>query len=144
MAALLRLAVAALAAFSALALPDACGCGLPGNACCNCEFRPLDDKCLFNLGSRWCDDRSSCDGRLCVADVADQSSEACGGQGDRCCEGLCDDVAFLCASGTCVDPAGVLEQSNCGVDGAPCCGYYEDCDENLTCVSKVCQDAPGA
>lgn len=134
--AMLKAIVALLAASSSMA-SDVCGCGPAGAACCNCMFRPLDDKCLFNLGSQWCDKGLSCDGRVCQSPVADSSADACGKLDLMCCDGVCD-PGLLCASGSCVDPEGVMDSTPCGLNGAPCCGAYEDCDEDLVCQDEVC------
>jgi hypothetical protein len=62
------------------------------------------------------------------------------GANEGCCEGVCT-PGLLCASGTCLDPDGVMDSAPCGLDGSPCCGHYEDCDEDLLCVSKRCARA---
>jgi hypothetical protein len=116
-------------------------CGEADAGCCNCVFEPLDDKCLFDVRTRWCNPGLRCDGRACFyPSVVDSGQPRCGGANEGCCEGVCT-PGLLCASGTCLDPDGVMDSAPCGLDGSPCCGHYEDCDEDLLCVSKRCARA---
>jgi len=73
------------------------------------------------------------------APVVDQSG-GCGEIGLKCCPGgVCLGESLACASGSCVDvTSDVLDQTTCGLEATPCCGYYEDCDEELLCLEGVC------
>lgn len=128
------------------ALGDACrcecACGTPGAPCCSCANSPLDDRCVFNSGALWCSqDGVQCggDGACFVPDVVvDASLSGCGGPGGRCCDmGFCAG-RLLCSSGGCVDPDAVLDASPCGLEGGECCGFYNDCDEDLVCAGGRC------
>lgn len=116
-------------------------CGSVAQECCSCELRPDDDKCIFDRKSLWCVEGAVCgdDGACVDAQVIDSSERGCGTVGERCCErGWCESASLACASGTCVDLDGVQDSSPCCFEGAPCFGYYGDCDEDLLCVDGTC------
>lgn len=111
--------------------------------CCDCLDTPGKEQCIWDVGAHWCKLPLVCDSNtdLCMmppAPVVDQSG-GCGAVSQRCCPGgECTD-ALVCASGSCIDiTSDVSEQSVCGLEATACCGYYEDCDENLVCVDSVC------
>lgn len=122
-----------------------CECGTAGAPCCDCAGTPLDGKCLFDAASTWCTDAGvdCADDGVCRASeaVVDASAAACGAFGRRCCAGGACAGALLCASGSCVDADAVLDASPCGLDGAECCGYYNDCDDDLVCAGGRCAAA---
>lgn len=135
------LALIALRPLSAMAgctcVPD---CGAVSQPCCDCTMLPGDDKCIFNDATKWCMDNASCGAtNVCLEDdVVDSSSRGCGDVNERCCErGWCA-PGLLCGSGSCVDPNSVVDSAPCGLMDSPCCGYYEDCDEDLACDAGVC------
>ncbi|AKJ00833.1 hypothetical protein ATI61_11296 [Archangium gephyra] len=117
-----------------------CGaCGANGQACCPtvlggwCESgtgcigsscRPcgqLGQTCCPNAWGGFCS-QGVCAGGACVASMPSPPVPSCGGQGQSCCNGMCN-TGLACSGGVC---------SPCGGSGQACCPG-STCGSNLRC-----------